>query len=320
MSARPSPITSRPRTPPFASPTYFPQTSFRTSFRSLLCRSFTGDPVTNDVDVIALLNLFFRPIRGPVGIGDAAQRQRYGAGLARTRERLGLLGLQLERGRPADESVDALLFLWCLVDRQHPDIGENDFRRDDIGQFLVPIFLALGQDHVDAVVRQDESASAVFRRDLGRDSPHAGRQDRRHEAGAVGLDQLLFADRFTRDEGRARDRAGDFRDGVGLAAAVDEVAADGRRRPGLPLHIIGLDRLAERDVGFCDQNFYRRQLRDRFGRAWFFVRPTGEIGGNTAGAQCDGQDDDTCDVHTLYNLLLRRGAPVHGNDGLPLGQ
>ena len=44
--------------------------------------------------------------------------------------------------------------------------------------------------HVDPVVGQDEAAGAGFRRDLGRDRPHAGGQDRRHEARAVGLDQL----------------------------------------------------------------------------------------------------------------------------------
>ena len=62
----------------------------------------------------------------------------------------------------------------------------------------VGILVALGQQHVDAIVRQNEAAGAGFRRDFGRNRPHAGRQDRGHEAGSVGLDQLLFADRLAR--------------------------------------------------------------------------------------------------------------------------
>ena len=93
-----------------------------------------------------------------------------------------------------------------------------------------------------------------------------------------------FADRFTRDKSSTRDRAGDFRDGVGLAGAVDQTAAGGRCRPYLPLQILRLDHLAEPDVGLCDQDLHRRQLRHRFGRARFFIGPTGEIGGYAAGA------------------------------------
>ena len=92
---------------------------------------------------------------------------------------------------------------------------------------------------------------------------HAGRQDRGHEAGAVGLDQLRLADRLAGDEGRARDRAGDLGCRVGTLVAADEVVAGGRRRPGLPLQVFRLDRLAEADVGLGDQHVDGRQLRDR---------------------------------------------------------
>src|SRR3954447_23704340 len=114
-----------------------------------------------------------------------------------------------------------------------------------------------------------------------------------------------------RDEGGARDRTGDFLDRLGPAGAVDQIVA-GRSRPGLPLQILRLDRLAEPDVGLRDQNFHRRQLRDRFGHgARFFFRATGEIGGDTAGTQGDDQNDDTCDIHTLLLLLrIRRDAPT----------
>ena len=45
-------------------------------------------------------------------------------------------------------------------------------------------------------------------------------------------------------------------------------------------------------------------------------RATGEIGGDTAGTQGDDQNDDTCDIHTLYNSYA--GTPqLHGNDSHP---
>ena len=77
------------------------------------------------------------------------------------------------------------------------------------------------------------------------------------------------------------------------------------------------ERLAEPDVGLRDQNLHCRQLRDRFGRgSRFFFRATGEIGGDTAGTQGDDQNDDTCDIHTLYNSYA--GTPqLHGNDSHP---
>ena len=50
----------------------------------------------------------------------------------------------------------------------------------------------------------------------------------------------------------------------------------------------------------------------------FFFRATGEIGGDTAGTQGDDQNDDTCDIHTLYYSYA--GTPqLHGNHGHPRG-
>ena len=130
---------------------------------------------------------------------------------------------------------------------------------------LVGTLLALGKDHVDAVVRQDEAAGAGLRRNFGGDGAHAGGQDRRHEAGSVGPDQLLLADRLAGDEGRARDRARHLRGGVGAFAAANKGVAGRRGRPGLPLQVVGLERLAEADVGLGDENVDRRQLGDRLG-------------------------------------------------------
>ena len=143
----------------------------------------------------------------------------------------------------------------------------------DVRALAVRVLVALGKKHVDAVVRQDEAAGAGFRRDFGGNGPEAGGQDRRHEAGSVGLHQLLLADRLAGDERRARDRAGDLLDGVGLAGAADEAAAGGRGRPGLPLQVVRLDRLAEADVRFGDENIDGLQLRDRLGRRRLVAEP-----------------------------------------------
>ena len=178
----------------------------------------------------------------------------------------------------------------------------------------VGVLLALGKNHVDPVVRQDEAAGAGLRRNLGGDGAHAGGQDRRHEAGSVGLDQLLLADRFAGDEGRARDRAGDLRGGLGAFAAANEAVAGRRRRPCLPLQIVGLQRLAEADVGLRDENVDRRHLGDRFGRTRFVVGPAREIGGNAAGTKSDDQDHNTGGIHTLYDLLLRRTPELQWDD------
>ena len=74
----------------------------------------------------------------------------------------------------------------------------------------------------------------------------------------------------------------------------------GRRlRPCLPLQIVRFDRLAETDVRFCDQNFDRWKLRN-WRRRGFFAGSAGEICGNAASAEGDGQDDNTCPIHTLH--------------------
>ena len=158
--------------------------------------------------------------------------------LARAGERLGLFGLQLQRHGLADHGVLAVFFLRRLIDREHADVGQDDFRVDDVGcAGLSAFFSRLVENDVDPVVRQDKAAGAGLRRDFGRDRAHAGRQDRGHEAGTVGLHQFLLADRLARDERRARDRADDFLGGVGPIGAADEVVAGGRRRPGLPLQV-----------------------------------------------------------------------------------
>ena len=101
-------------------------------------------------------------------------------------------------------------------------------------------------------------------------------------------------------KGRARDRTDDLLDGVGTLAAANEIVASGGRRPGLPLHVLGRDRLAEADVVFRDQDVDGLQLNDRCSRQRFVVRPAREVGGNSAGTDGDGQHDNACGIHTLH--------------------
>ena len=49
-------------------------------------------------------------------------------------ERLRLLRLQFERDGLADDGVLAVLFLRRLVDRENANIGQDDFRDDDVGR------------------------------------------------------------------------------------------------------------------------------------------------------------------------------------------
>ena len=50
--------------------------------------------------------------------------------LARAGERLGLLGLQLERDGRADDGVLAVFFLRGLIDREHANVCQDDFRAE----------------------------------------------------------------------------------------------------------------------------------------------------------------------------------------------
>ena len=64
-------------------------------------------------------------------------------------ERRRLLGLQFERDGLADDGVLAVLFLRRLVDRENANIGQDDFRVDDIGgagAIRVGVLLAPGKN------------------------------------------------------------------------------------------------------------------------------------------------------------------------------
>ena len=121
----------------------------------------------------------------------------------------------------------ALFFLRRLVDGEHPHFFRTSCEETirSRGPSGIRLLLAFRQNHVDAVVGQDEAACAGFRRDFGRNRPHAGRQDGGHEPRAVGFHQLLLADRFAGDERCAGDRADDLLDGLGPVLLANEAAA-----------------------------------------------------------------------------------------------
>jgi len=65
------------------------------------------------------------------------------------------------------------------------------------------------------------------------------------------------------------------------------------------LQVLGPDGLAEGNVGFCDENLGRRQLRNGLGGCGFVVGAAHQVGGNAAGTKGDDQDDNSGRIHTL---------------------
>src|SRR3978361_1622237 len=121
----------------------FPCTSYRASSRSLLYRLLAGNAVANDIDAVVALDFVGLDL-DRLDVDEAAQRQRQRAALARAAQRLGLFRLQLQGDGLADEGVGAVFFLRRLVDRENPDVGQDDFRTDEIGRLAVGVLFALG--------------------------------------------------------------------------------------------------------------------------------------------------------------------------------
>src|SRR5690242_11513697 len=122
------------------------------------------DPEANDVDAGAAGIALVIGVFG-IGIGDAAQRQRNGAELLRQCERFCLTRSELKRRGLADHDLLPVLFLDGLVDGEHANVLEDGFAGLYLGAGrLLGDAVALRQDHVNAVVRQDEAAGAGLRR------------------------------------------------------------------------------------------------------------------------------------------------------------
>src|SRR6185312_8240743 len=267
--------------------------------RSLPRRHGAADAEANDVDGAAGLGLRVGVgLVGGGGVSDAAQRQRQRAQTLTHGQRFRLRGREFERRGLADHDALSVLFRDVLVDRQDADIGEDRLAALTVAAAGL-VGVALGQDDVDAVVRQDEAAGAGLGRNLRRNGTHAGRQDGGHVAGPVRVHELGLADWLTRDEGRAGDLAGKLLQGVGAVGFADEIAGRGAGGPGLPLHLAGGDRLTETDVGFGDEDLDRVGLDrgDRLDVRRF--RAPGEQSGDAAGSEGDDKDDKTRGFHTL---------------------
>ena len=202
---------------------------------------------------------------GGIGIHEAAQRERQGALLAPHRQRFGLTRRQFQRRGLADHDALTVLFLDGLIDREHRHVAQQRLRHDrlDAGEAL-RLAVAPGEDDVDPVVRQDEPSGTGFRRDFGRDGPHAGRQNGRHVAGALRLDELAFAQRLAAGDRHPRDRAGELLDGVGTVGLAHEQGARRGGRPGDPTHVLRQNGLADIDVLLGDEDVHRIDRDDGY--------------------------------------------------------
>ena len=212
---------------------------------------------------------------------------------------------QLERRGFADHHLLTILLLHPLVDRQHAHVGENGFAGVHFGAgLLLGLAVALGEDHVDAIVGQDEARGGAFRRYADRDRAHARGQNRGHVAGALGHHQLGVADRLAGDERRARDRTGQSLDGARMILAANEVAGIGVGRPFLPDHVARRQLVTDVDIGFRHQHVDGGDLgRRRDGRLLGLFRSPRQHGGHATGGESDGQHDNTRGFHTLDSLL-----------------
>ena len=103
-----------------------------------------------------------------------------------------------------------------------------------------------------------------------------------------------------------------------VAVAANKTVACGRCWPGPPLQVLRRNRPAKADVGAGNKNVQGLQSHNRFGREKFVDGPTRKICGNAAGAESDGQDDNTCGIHTLtiyayagcLNCMLAAASPL----------
>src|SRR5262249_45257274 len=108
----------------------------------------------------------------------------------------------------------------------------------------------------------------------------------------------------------ACNRARELRDRLGPVGAADEAAAGRGLGPGLPLQIVGVNRLTQPDVALRNENINSRQLGNRRNRR-LAVRSADEIGGDAASHQGDSQNDDTRELHDTSLIYAGRSAAVY---------
>ena len=99
---------------------------------------------------------------GGVDIRDAAQGESERAGALGERDRVHLVGIELESRRLADRDALAILLLDIGPDGEDANVLEQRFARVDVGALRfrgAPVLVDM--DHVDMVIRQDERAGTV---------------------------------------------------------------------------------------------------------------------------------------------------------------
>src|SRR5581483_9860334 len=144
-------------------------------------RRHRADTEANHVDGISLalvgiVGLAF------AGVGDAAQRERQRAALARNSDKLRLGGRELQHRRLADDHFLPVLLLELLIDRQYANVAEDRLAAHEVAAGrLLHFAVMFGKNDVDMIVGQNEPACCAFRRNTDRDGAPAGRQDGGHE-------------------------------------------------------------------------------------------------------------------------------------------
>ncbi len=225
------------------------------------------------------------------------------------RNDLGLAFGELKRCSLADLRILILFRLRRLVDCEKADVAQNRFR--------LKIFVAaasrdvMRKDHVDAVVRKDESARAGVCADRNRDGAHSRRHGRCEEARGVRVHGVRVGDRFTRDERRAHDNAGDRFCDFGLRIFGDEAARDRRLRPRFPADGSRVEGLTRRH--FLGGNEDVRRDRRWRQRSLNCSRAAAEHAAHqqrscARGDRRDGENRNACYIHGWRSFMKRRGA------------
>src|SRR5690242_5163186 len=128
------------------------------SWDSLRCdRRRHAEPDRDDLVAARVARICCLGMLGLGGVDQAAQGERQRTGPARRRQELSLRLRHLEGRGPADDDLLAVLLLNELIDGEHAHVGQDrlaDIRLDSRG--LLGLAVATRQDHVDAVIRQNE--------------------------------------------------------------------------------------------------------------------------------------------------------------------
>ncbi len=109
----------------------------------------------------------------------------------------------------------------------------------EINQRRIGLVEFARQDHVDAIIGQDEPACAGIGGDGDGDRAHARRKDRSHEAGGIAMHDRGIGDRLARDDAARARPCLSPRLFTARRLMRDEGRIHRRGRPFFPAHLIG---------------------------------------------------------------------------------